>query len=570
MKKNGYGWLSEKALLLLLLWWPGGVWAQQGELGDALSNLMNAGIIRGLVRNEPISTSIRDVNKRVDLPDSFGDNQVFRPLHRRPHTASGGWEITPGFYELRSRSYCIKAGTHAPSNGDGYLYAPLKGRQADIVQTILAGSAVHDEIDQHDVQVLLWAIIARSDFSSMNSRTTSVAATLLKPGQLARLNKQAIFNLARSLINSPQLEASLRPIFAAEYELRQAFGQVNTRFEDFERLAMMAGPALVDNPDIRRGRWSKHPDGYYLRYFPQGYNRTVIQVYVPDNVPTVVFDATDDVAVPANTGAQRLALSNVPYDTTGYAPEEPPVVARQQPPVAVETPPAPKQTETPTPPRTRPAVRYQRLCGLVLDTRTRASIGGATITLDDRELVTDEQGTFVLDSLVAGQTIGLTASASTYTADTLEVDIERRADCQSVLIELTPTPVDRPGRVVALDEPDVREGDRIILENIQFEQSRSELLSPGKAELDKVAVWMKVHTTARIELSGHTSNEGNKAANLALSKERAAICKSYLLRKGIDATRIRATGYGQERPLVSNDTPERVRNRRVELAIEQL
>ncbi|WP_288423061.1 OmpA family protein [uncultured Spirosoma sp.] len=539
-----------------------GAFAQQGEFGDVLNSLMNTGLIRGMIRNEPITTSMRDVNKRVDLPDSFGNDQTFRPLHRYPRTPTGGWKLVPGFYELRSRSYCIKAGTHAPSNGDGYLYAPLRGRQADIVQSILAGSAVHTEVDQHDVQLLLWAIIARSNFSNMNSRVVGVASTFLNPGQMLRLNSKAMLSTALQLLNSPQLEASLRPIFAAEHQIRQVVGQMNARFEDVEKLAMLAGPALMDNPDIRQGRWSKHPDGYYVRYFPHGYSRTIVQVYVPANVSTVVFDATDDVAVPANTGAQRLALSNVPYDTTGYAPDPPPVVARQQP-ATREQIPVPPVLPSPT-------VRYQQICGLVIDTRTRMRISGASIMLGDHEILSDGKGTFRLDSLVAGQTIGFTTGAAGYSADTLEIDVERRSDCQTVVIELKPITKPDSGRLVALNEADLRAGDRIILQNIQFEQSRSELLVPGKSELDKVAAWMQVHTTARVELSGHTSNEGDKSANLALSKERAAACKRYLLRKGVGPDRIKAVGYGQERPIVSNDTPERTLNRRVELRIDRL
>jgi hypothetical protein len=57
-----------------------------------------------------------------------------------------------------------------------------------------------------------------------------------------------------------------------------------------------------------------HPDGYYVRYFPQGYQKTTVQVYVPDNVNTtnLVYDAVGDIACPANTGAQRLAQTNEP------------------------------------------------------------------------------------------------------------------------------------------------------------------------------------------------------------------------------------------------------------------
>jgi hypothetical protein len=53
-----------------------------------------------------------------------------------------------------------------------------------------------------------------------------------------------------------------------------------------------------------------------VRYFPQGYQRTTVQIYVPNNINTtnLVYDAIGDIACPANTGAQRLAQTNEPID----------------------------------------------------------------------------------------------------------------------------------------------------------------------------------------------------------------------------------------------------------------
>ena len=67
--------------------------------------------------------------------------------------------------------------------------------------------------------------------------------------------------------------------------------------------------------DTPRGIWTLHPDGYYVRYYPSGYSVTKTQIYVPKNSlngKEVVYDATDDIAVPANVGSQRLAQTNEP------------------------------------------------------------------------------------------------------------------------------------------------------------------------------------------------------------------------------------------------------------------
>jgi len=70
--------------------------------------------------------------------------------------------------------------------------------------------------------------------------------------------------------------------------------------------------------DVPRGIWTLHPDGFYVRYFPSGYSITKVQVYVPKELVAggkqIIYDATDDIACPANTGAQRLVQTNEPLN----------------------------------------------------------------------------------------------------------------------------------------------------------------------------------------------------------------------------------------------------------------
>jgi outer membrane protein OmpA-like peptidoglycan-associated protein len=70
-----------------------------------------------------------------------------------------------------------------------------------------------------------------------------------------------------------------------------------------------------------------------------------------------------------------------------------------------------------------------------------------------------------------------------------------------------------------------------------------------------------------IEIGGHTDNTGNAAANLQLSQQRAEAVRAYLIQQGVDAGTLTARGYGDTRPVASNDTDEgRFRNRRIEFA----
>jgi OmpA-OmpF porin, OOP family len=75
---------------------------------------------------------------------------------------------------------------------------------------------------------------------------------------------------------------------------------------------------------------------------------------------------------------------------------------------------------------------------------------------------------------------------------------------------------------------------------------------------------------ARVEVSGHTDNDGRKADNITLSKERAAFVKTYLNTKGnISPDRMDVTGYGPDKPIASNKTVEgKAQNRRVEVVLK--
>ncbi len=82
---------------------------------------------------------------------------------------------------------------------------------------------------------------------------------------------------------------------------------------------------------------------------------------------------------------------------------------------------------------------------------------------------------------------------------------------------------------------------------------------------------MQANPSAEIELSGHTSSEGEAAMNRSLSYRRVRSCKEYLVAKGIDPGRVIAVGYGPDRPVAPNDSePNRAKNRRVEMRVTKM
>jgi outer membrane protein OmpA-like peptidoglycan-associated protein len=108
-----------------------------------------------------------------------------------------------------------------------------------------------------------------------------------------------------------------------------------------------------------------------------------------------------------------------------------------------------------------------------------------------------------------------------------------------------------------------------ILRNIYFDFGMATFKEVSYNELNKLENMMKQNAGMQVEISGHTDNVGGTAANKRLSQLRANAVKNFLTSKGIDARRITAVGFGEEKPLATNDdeTEGREINRRVEFKV---
>jgi len=111
-------------------------------------------------------------------------------------------------------------------------------------------------------------------------------------------------------------------------------------------------------------------------------------------------------------------------------------------------------------------------------------------------------------------------------------------------------------------------GETIVLNNIFFEFNSYELKNESILELDKVVELLKKNPKVKILISGHTDNIGTQEYNKKLSEKRAESVANYLKSKSIDASRLKTIGYGDSRPLNTNETEEgRAINRRTEITI---
>ena len=104
-----------------------------------------------------------------------------------------------------------------------------------------------------------------------------------------------------------------------------------------------------------------------------------------------------------------------------------------------------------------------------------------------------------------------------------------------------------------------------IHQQVYFDVGRASIREVSFTVLNTVAQVLADHPTVQIEVGGHTDSRGRDSSNLRLSQARADAVLEHLVGRGIDRSRLRARGYGETRPIESNNTESgRAANRRVE------
>lgn len=109
----------------------------------------------------------------------------------------------------------------------------------------------------------------------------------------------------------------------------------------------------------------------------------------------------------------------------------------------------------------------------------------------------------------------------------------------------------------------------IKLHNITYEVDKSVLTGNAMTTIDTtLLIYLKEHSDIVVEISSHTDNVGSDKYNQVLSEKRAESVVNYLMKKGIEKSRLHAKGYGEMIPVADNETPEgREKNRRTEFRI---
>jgi outer membrane protein OmpA-like peptidoglycan-associated protein len=112
-------------------------------------------------------------------------------------------------------------------------------------------------------------------------------------------------------------------------------------------------------------------------------------------------------------------------------------------------------------------------------------------------------------------------------------------------------------------------GEVKILERIEFDNNKATLRPESDGVLRAVADTLIQHKEIKlVQIQGHTDNRGAKNYNQGLSEKRAASVKQWLIKAGVEASRLQSKGFGQDKPIDTNESDEgRQNNRRVQFII---
>ena len=208
-----------------------------------------------------------------------------------------------------------------------------------------------------------------------------------------------------------------------------------------------------------------------------------------------------------------------------------------------------------------PTHQMTLLTGLVRDKNTKVPLHASIelIDMDSNRKIADfetnaETGKFLM-SLPAGHHYQIKVKSPGYRSHAEYFDIPDSSGFQTkeLLIELESDGTQMPEN----------------LQNIEFDFDKSDVQgSEAARRLDQVADFMKRHPDVKVLISGHTDSKGTDEYNQALSERRAKTAADYLVGKGIERSRMTTKGYGESRPIDTNETDEgRQHNRRVEFTI---
>lgn len=342
------------------------------------------------------------------------------------------------------------------------------------------------------------------------------------------------------------------------------------------------GPAKNIGPEINTKYGEEgvfmHPDGVTLYFSSKGYNsmggydifkssmvngkwQTPINLGYPINGPD------DDVFfVVSGSGNRAYFASAKPggfgendiYKITFLGPEKQPLLNTEDQLLAmVANPISNLKTETEVEVK---SAKLTILKGIVQDEKNKKPLESSIELIDNEKntvLATFKSNSSTgkyLVTLPSGKNYGIAVKHEGYLFHSENFIIPEATEFQEFNLDI--------------DLKKIEIGSTIVLKNIFFDFDKATIRSESANEISRLIKLLKDNPKIKIELSSHTDNIGSDDYNLKLSDNRSKSVVDYMITKGISASRLIAKGYGETKPIETNDTEEgRQNNRRTEFKI---
>lgn len=293
--------------------------AKANSGGAALNNAGNAAMAQ--FNGAPLSTSLADAIHLEVLPPSI-EPGTFEPLLKLPRTDDGAFILKAGIYEAYVESFSLEPFDPGTPRGMAFFPAPIKGRRDKVVSQILKYSELHPDVPQPYIQMLLGFTVLGTDLEKMPAVAQQAAQKLLPKETLLllhgetqkkELQKKLLIMLGRRIgANDGKAAQQIAGVVTKEQQIDKTFGVTAS-------LSAMKGSGTagaISADSAPRGAWAQMPGGFYVRYLPESYVRTKLQVIVPeaamegvDAKKPLTFDPAQYLAVHAGAPAQRLGIS---------------------------------------------------------------------------------------------------------------------------------------------------------------------------------------------------------------------------------------------------------------------
>lgn len=197
--------------------------------------------------------------------------------------------------------------------------------------------------------------------------------------------------------------------------------------------------------------------------------------------------------------------------------------------------------------------------GKVYDKKTKAGLPSTVVLTDinSRQIIsklqTDEQGNYLI-TLPVGKDYAFNVHRKGYLFYSQNYNIDSTSTDSVFNVDIPLEPIEANAK--------------IILKNVFFDTKKTDLKPASITELDNVVRLMNENPNMKILISGYTDNIGKPDDNLKLSTGRAVAVVNYLVAKGVNKNRLSFKGFGEAKPIATNDTEEgRAQNRRTELSV---